>query len=315
MRSPIHDRTNCVNLAIDARLGSRWRGIILRRVPRNLHNPFDVVMKRIVEDDPIGLLHFAGLSGGYAEPFDAELATISPQADYILRVHEPDYLAHFEFLSAYKADIGRRMLLYAALAHYNHELPVESVLILLRNEADGRFASGAVEYGSNTHRYRVIRLWELQLATILNGPPALLPLAPLTKFESNQLPEVVHQLDGLIRRETAPGDLWAKTMLLMGLKFDVDSTRKLLEGVMSKMQESVTYQAILDEGRAEGKVEGKAEGKAEGERQILLRTGSRRFGSPTPEVISAIEAFTREEDLLRLADRLFEVESWEGLLR
>src|SRR4051794_35639649 len=108
-------------------------------------------MKRIVETDPLGMLRFLGLAGKSAEPFDADLSTISPQADYILRVGNPDYLAHIEFQASYKPEMGRRMLLYAAVAHYNHRLPVESVLVLLRKEADGPAITGTVPYGSNTH--------------------------------------------------------------------------------------------------------------------------------------------------------------------
>jgi hypothetical protein len=106
-------------------------------VAANIHNAFDVVMKRIVESDPLGMVKFLGLAGTSTEPFDADLATIKPQADYILKVTAPDYLAHIEFQSTYTVDMGRRMLMYSAVTHYNTSLPVESTLILLREQADG----------------------------------------------------------------------------------------------------------------------------------------------------------------------------------
>ena len=56
------------------------------------------------------------------------------------------------------------------------------------------------------------------------------------------------------------------------------------------MKESTTYQAILDEGRAEGEAKGRAEGRAEGERLLLLRLGRERLGEPAAAVAAAIEA-------------------------
>lgn len=105
--------------------------------------------------------------------------------------------------------------------------------------------------------------------------------------------------------------------VLMGLKYDRDFNARLLQGVR-RMKESVTYQAILDEGRMEGRVEGRIEGLTEGElgeaRRILLRTGAKRLGNPTAEAETAVNGIASREQLERLVERLFEVESWDELL-
>lgn len=289
----------------------------------NLHNPYDVVMKRMVEADPVGLLRLVGLDGESAQPFNAEMSTISPQADYVLKVTNPDYLAHVEFVSTYKADAGRKMLLYAAIAHYNHVLPVESAIVLLRQSADGDAMTGEVWYGENVHRYRVIRLWEISPETILSGHAALLPLAPLTNIETAGLPDMVRRLGERFGELESPGDLWAETMVLMGLRVDAAQARELLKGVIRNMRDSSTYQAILQEGKTEGKAEGLAEGLAkglaegltEGERRILLRNGIRRFGVPPASVQAVLNAITSPDEFERLADRLFDVQTWDDLLR
>ncbi|HEY8749106.1 MAG TPA: hypothetical protein VIM11_14075 [Tepidisphaeraceae bacterium] len=50
------------------------------------------------------------------------------------------------------------------------------------------------------------------------------------------------------------------------------------------MKESVTYQAIIEEGEAKGIVKGMVKGNAEGRveeaRSLVLRLGNRRFGPP-----------------------------------
>src|SRR5438046_2022148 len=106
-------------------------------------------MKRIVEGDPLAMLRLLGLEGESAVPFDAEMSTISPACDYVLLVKKSnqDYLAHMEFQADYRAEMGRRMLLYGAIAHYNHVLPVYGALVLLRPEADGPAITGTVDYG------------------------------------------------------------------------------------------------------------------------------------------------------------------------
>ena len=99
------------------------------------------------------------------------------------------------------------------------------------------------------------------------------------------------------------------------------------------MKDSVTYQAILREGRQEGEQIGRQEGeqigrqegeqigRQEGEqigrieeaRRMLIRIGTRRFGAPPSASIVRIETLTLE-NLESLADRLHEVESWSELL-
>ncbi len=80
------------------------------------------------------------------------------------------------------------------------------------------------------------------------------------------------------------------------------------------MRESVTYQAILAEGREEGREVGRAEGRVEGARETVLRLGRKRYGEPTREVAQALEALTSAEALEALAERILEAENWDELL-
>lgn len=72
------------------------------------------------------------------------------------------------------------------------------------------------------------------------------------------------------------------------------------------MKESVTYQAILEEGLTEGKVE-----KA---RKILLLQGRSRFGEPPPEAVATLDALTDVQKLEELTVPLLQVSSWQELL-
>ena len=113
----------------------------------------------------------------------------------VLRVvGPPPYLAHLEFQAGYDPEMSRRLLRYNVLLHYRHGLPVQSVVVLLRREADGPAITGALRYdapntdGSLDFRYRIARVWEHPVADVLSGGLGTLPLAPLAEFSQNALP-------------------------------------------------------------------------------------------------------------------------------
>ena len=59
---------------------------------------FDSTTKQLVELSPSDWLAYAGLPGLDAEVLDADLSTVSPEADKVLRVtHQKPWLVHFEF--------------------------------------------------------------------------------------------------------------------------------------------------------------------------------------------------------------------------
>jgi len=158
----------------------------------------------------------------------------------------------------------------------------------------------------------VLRVWTLDLESILRGGLGTLPLAPLAGVAASDLPAVIDRIKHRLDREATSeqsGLLWAATNILMGLVFPRDLAARLLQGVRA-MKESVTYQAILDEGRAEGE----AKGLVMGEKQLLLRLGRRRLGEPDASVIAAIEAIADARRIEQMGDRLIDAASWEELI-
>ncbi len=144
---------------------------------------------------------------------------------------------------------------------------------------------------------------------MLAGDLATLPLAPLAAGADDMLPEVVRRMDERLNRETTSSDaaqLWTATYVLMGLRYPDEVTRELLRGVRN-MRESTTYQAILEEGRAEG--------RADEARRIVLRQGRLKFGPPDRRARAALERITDVEQLEQLTDRVLAATSWEELLR
>lgn len=72
------------------------------------------------------------------------------------------------------------------------------------------------------------------------------------------------------------------------------------------MKESVTYQAIVEEGETKGAIRARQED--------LLLLGRKRFGAPSPASEAALRGISDPDRLARLIDALLEVSSWDELL-
>jgi hypothetical protein len=73
------------------------------------------------------------------------------------------------------------------------------------------------------------------------------------------------------------------------------------------MKESVTYQAIFEEGRREG--------LREVVRKVLLSLGAEKFNAPVPEwVTMSLEQIDSLEQLEALAKQILRAKSWAELL-
>ena len=91
----------------------------------------------------------------------------------------------------------------------------------------------------------------------------------------------------------------------MGLRYPRELAAQLLHGVRA-MEESSTYQAILDEGRAEG--------AANELRKVLLLLGDQRFGPPDASARATSEDTHDLPRLQRWTERLLKASGWEELL-
>ena len=293
---------------------------------------FDAILKHLPEEYPQDWAWIAGVDRSIAVTvIDADVSTVSAAADKVLRIGDRDpWILHLEFQASRDATLGERVLQYNVLLRNRHSLPVRSIAILLRPQAQGRGATGRVDWsfpGGETYlafQYTVMRLWEFSPETLLKGGIGTLPLLPLTHVARPDLPRLIREMSSRFQREAKHADvasLWTATYVLMGLEYEQAFAAQLLQGVRS-MKESVTYQAILKEGRAEGLEKGLEEGLEKGlekgreeeARRILLAQGTKRFGKPSTKIRKTIAAITEPVDFERLAVRLLDVESWTDLL-
>jgi predicted transposase YdaD len=227
---------------------------------------------------------------------------------------------HYEVAeSNIREGVGVSVFRYNALLHHRLRVPVYSIVLLLHPRARHPNLNGVVQYGGPAERggtdfrYKVVNLWERPAEELLLWPPSLLPLATL-----GELPAGVQQQDalaGIVRQILARlhGEvdqirlrrLATAAYVLTGMKVEPDIAKSMFLGVQG-MQDSSTYQAILDEGREEGYIK-------QGQKTLLL-LGRIRFGEPDEATRQRVAAIKSLDQLDRLSERLLHVGSWKELL-
>ena len=284
-------------------------------------HPFDATNKYLLHARPADWLKAGGLPQGTSlQIVDADVSAISAAADKLIRVNGPmPYGAHFEFQTSLDPNLDQRVLLYNVLYRNRLGLKVRSVVFLLRPQALSASVTGSiVDRSAPEHRlefeYKLIRVWEIPVETLMSGGVGTLPLAPISAVNESDLPSVLEKMKRRLDSEVAAEEareLWTATRILMGLRWSPDLVGQLLKGVQG-MKESTTYQEIVREGIEQG-IE---KGRAAEVRSLLLRRGAKPLGSPDAAVRERLEAITDLHQLEDMMDRLWDgtVKTWSELL-
>jgi predicted transposase YdaD len=283
-------------------------------------NRFDVSTKELVWDDPVAWLRRLGVEPlGPVEVIDSDITALTASADKVIRVGGPDgsFLVNIELQASHDSDLVRTLWFRQAVLDHRHKLPVLTVLVLLRKEANSPSLTGVYERSlpdgrpTNRYDYQVVRLWDEPAESFLDAEVELVPLAPLADVEEQELPELVRRMAGRINAldPARAAKLWIATYLLMGLRYPNEVNAKLV-GEMQVMKESTTYQKILGDGRAEG--------LAIGARRYLLLQGTERFGTPDSLALATLEGIHDLDRLDDLGKRILNAElrdwnDWLGL--
>ena len=281
-------------------------------------NRFDVSTKELVWDDPAAWLRRLGIDvRGPVEVIDSDITALTASADKVIRIGggEP-YLVNIEFQSSHDSQLARTLWFRQVALDHRNGLPVLTILVLLRKEANSPSLSGVYERflpdgrPTNRYHYQVVRLWRESADSFLNAEVELIPLAPLCDVEEQQLPGLVQKIsDRFSQLEPArAAKLWTTLYLMMGLRFPDEVIGPLLEGVQA-VQDSSTYQKILRDGEAKG--------RTKEARRMLLRQGIKRFGTPDAEALAALEGIQDINLLEELGDRILDADlnDWNSFLR
>lgn len=284
--------------------------------------PFDVATRFLIGEDPEAWLTCARLPiNGPAHVIESDVSTVLAQVDKVLRVDADEpWLAHLELQVSRDPILPLRLLQYHALLRHRHQLPVATVVVLLRKEANIRGLTGRIECPGPTgeitvsFNFEVVRIWQRPVDELLEGGIGTLPLAPIADVDRSRLPDIIRRIDERLDTEVPPADasqMWAATQLLLGLKYDTEEAQQLLQGI-TRMRESSTYQAILAEGREEGRDEEREAGLRR-LRGLLVDLAADRFGPADVATMSLIEQIGDADLLNRLIRSVLQVGGWQEL--
>jgi predicted transposase YdaD len=112
-----------------------------------LSKPFDATTKELLERNPRAWLEFLlSRDVGKVRVVNADLSTITSEADKVFRVEgRKPWMVHVELVSRRGPTLTHRIQRYNILVRCRHKLPVQSIVVLLRREADGPSLSGLLQ--------------------------------------------------------------------------------------------------------------------------------------------------------------------------
>ena len=106
--------------------------------------------------------------------------------------------------------------------------------------------------------YHLVRAWQWDTEAILAGGVGLLPLAPLSARELDQIPIIVERLKERVDPAAVTAEiseLWTSAAVMARVGFPWELIKHCFGGITA-MRESSTIQAFIEEGRRKGLEEG-----------------------------------------------------------
>jgi len=187
---------------------------------------------------------------------------------------------------------------------------IKQIVLYLKPTNSIQVYQNYYEASRTCHEFEVLRLWEVEPQELLKNVGTI-PLAILSGWENKEalLAMVAQRIDGLAsRRERA--EITGATYVLSGLVLSDNVIKKILRS--EAMRESVTFQAILEEGEQQGPQRGRQEGELQGKRQTVLRLLTHKFGTLETKTWTVVEqlSVTQLEDL---AEAILDMTSLQDL--
>jgi hypothetical protein len=138
-------------------------------------NPYDVSMKKLVWDGPVACLERFGIGPpGPVEVIDSDITTLTAAADKVIKVGGPEpYLVNIEFQSYHDIDVTRTLWFRQTALDYRHDLPVLTVLVLLRIK--GERAGPRWQLRTARTERPANQLVRFRCRAALGGRPRLIP--------------------------------------------------------------------------------------------------------------------------------------------
>jgi predicted transposase YdaD len=289
-----------------------------------INKPFDRILKSFADEAPRLFIRLLGFIPAGVEP---DIQPLRPETAPAVVL--PDYVAvvragpgvpiifHAEFQSNYHHDVPRDMARYGGSLAWQHQMPVKSVLVMLRPERApaeipevGHYSIGDTH---TSHPFKVLRLWEIDPTPVLEtNDPKLLPWALLMKATQSQVREIASVVS---RQED--DEAVGRFLTLGSLRYDRETLNELLGGrkmglVRAILDGSKIVQEERDQAAAEGLAKGLAEGQAQGQAQGQAAEARRvlrlllKKHLPELETLTEIDVISNVDALESIIESVFD---------
>jgi predicted transposase/invertase (TIGR01784 family) len=183
-----------------------------------------------------------------------ELSLEPIRADALILLQSEQNILHLEFQTQTDAEIPFRMIDYRLRVYrrFPHKA-MHQVVIYLKQTNSTLVQQNTFTISGTHHEFTIIRLWE-QPTQVFLRTPGLLPFAVLSSTIDPEavLNQVAREINSMTESRNQ-SNIAASTAILAGLVLDKEVIRRVLRSDI--MRESVIYQDILEEGKAEALME------------------------------------------------------------
>ena len=272
---------------------------------------YDQAFKILVDLNPNDWALLAGLTVvNNSAGMETELPERNRHLDRLIRVSDDqgDIAVHLEFQAGKSGNrVPIRLIDYSIGVTEKYRLPVHSCVVLLRRQADSPVLTGAYKQRSRgvmpylTFRYRVVRLWQVPVNTLLLPGSSVAVAGVLSDYGTLTADEIALRIAACIN---VISDIDTRAMLftiaynLAGLRFN-DSQADIMFGREISVLEkySSTVQATLRRGEA----------------RLLLTSAEHIFGAPSQEILDKVRN-AKSKKLVEWNLRIGKVQSWAELV-
>lgn len=294
---------------------------------------WDELLKMLARANPQDIVSLVSQDTYYLSDITQELITRSIRADFLCKAIRCDeeLVINIEFQRAGDPTMGKRMWEYNCITSYLTRLPVYSCVIYLWEDDDiveppyvVKLADGKVIH---IFYHDNILLWKVPPEKLQQkGLEGLLPLLPLTKDAKKTRNQIIYDMiEGL--RAANKEDLLALGYAIAGRVYrtadDKQWLKRRFQVFQNKLEESWSYQEMVQKGLDQGLEIGIKQGTEQGIKQgikqgelkalrpVFIRVVERRFAELTPLAQQQAEQVTSPELLSTLIDKLLTVQTVE----
>jgi len=276
--------------------------------------PFDATLKDIATAYPADYGAAFDGTNRKLRILNVDLSTISAATDVAYGFGDPlEEILDINFQSGPDVHLSGRTELYRAVLHHRYHVPVRTLIVLLRPEADHAHLSGKHAYGPATNGvqcgYEVVRLWEQPPEIFLRAGIGLLPLATLCKLPENvtteqAIAEIVRAIDARLTSEVSEADrlrILTGAFKLSGMRLKKASLINIY-GVYGMIKQTNAWEEMM------------YEGSLRQAKQMILRFAGKKLGPPPADAKERLFQIEDVERLERIGENILAASSWEELL-